>query len=263
VSTPATNPLSFNAYVQQIGVMAVVQTQAVNGVYQGIDAAFTAIIPQMLNYAELRIQRDLDFLSSQSANTYTLAPGDAVFSIPVDDFFTVQTLEIVQMNGTTPVNATPLVPASKEFIQNVYGGGMANAGTPKYFAMYGDNWEDGQDTFNNVYLGPTPNYAYTLRVTGSSRAPSLYKYASAGVADTAYTYISAYYPDMLIMASMIYISAFQRNFSATSDDTEMSMSYEKQYQALRLAAIPDENKRKFQGSSWSSYSTPVAATPTR
>jgi hypothetical protein len=100
-------------------------------------------------------------------------------------------------------------------------------------------------------------------VTGSSRAPSLYQYATAGVADTSYTYISAYYPDMLVMASMIYISAFQRQFSATSDDTQMGQTYEKAYQALRLAAIPDENKRKFQGSGWSSYSTPTAATPTR
>jgi hypothetical protein len=62
---------------------------------------------------------------------------------------------------------------------------------------------------------------------------------------------------MLIMASMIYISAYQRNFSATSDDPAMPMNYEKQYQALRLGAIAEENRKKGMGSGWSSYSTPV------
>lgn len=262
MTTPATNPLSYNAYIQQMGVMAVVQTAQIAGVWSGVDDAFNTIVPQMLNYAELRIQRDLDFLSSQSSNLYTLIAGQNVFSIPVDDFFTIQTLEIAQLSGGNVVNSTPLLPVPKEFIQNCYAG-LFSAGQPQYFAMYGDNWEDGQDTFNNVLFGPTPNFAYPLRVTGTSRAPSLYKYASTGIADTSYTYISAYYPDMLVLASMIYITMFQRNFGPVADTPESGMTYEKQYQAARLIAIPDENKRKFQGSGWSSYSTPTAATPTR
>ena len=262
MTTPATNPLSYNSYVQQIGAMAVVLASESNGVYTFVDANVQEIVPQMLNYAELRIQRDLDFLSSQSSNTYTAAAGNPILSISVNDFFTVQTVEIVQTSGNTVVNSQALTPVSKEFIQNCYGG-LGSAGMPEYFAAYGDNWEDGQDTYYNILFGPPPNYAYTVRVTGTSRSPSLYTYASSGLADTKYTYISTYYPDMLIMASMVYISAYQRNFSATSDSADMGMTYEKQYQALRLGAIPDENKRKFQASGWSPYSTPTAATPTR
>jgi hypothetical protein len=262
MSTPATNPLTYNDYIQHMGVMAVVMTQEVAGVWQGVDEAFNNIVPSMLNYAELRIQRDLDFLSSQSSNTYTLTAGQPVLSIPVDDFFTLQTLEIVQLAGSTVVNSSPLTPVSKEFIQNCYSA-MSGAAQPRFFAMYGDNWEDGQDTNTNVLFGPPPNYAYTLRVTGTSRAPSLYKYAQAGIADTQYTYISAYYPDMLVLASMIYITMFQRNFGAVADTPESGMTYEKQYQIARTTAIPEENRRKFQGSGWSSYSTPIAATPTR
>jgi hypothetical protein len=256
MSAPNTNQLSYNAYVTHIGVMAVVQTQNVGGVVQGVDPAFTEIIPNMLNYAELRIQRDLDILASQATNTYTLTPGTPVFSLPVNDFFTIQTAAIVT-NGDQP-----LLPVSKEFIQNCYSG-QGNAGVPQYFAVTGDNFGDGADSYMNVYLGPPPNYPYTLRVTGMIRTPSLYTYASPGVADTQYTWISSYLPDMLIMASMIYISMFQRNFGVTSSDSESGMTYEKQYQALRLGAISDENMRKFMGSGWSSYSTPTSATPTR
>jgi hypothetical protein len=249
-------------YIQQIGVLTVVTTVETAGVYAGVDAAFNTLIPSMLNYAELRISRDLDMLSSQTSNQYALTAGAPVFSLPVDDFFTVQTLEIVQTSSGNVVNSTPLTPVSKEYIQNVYGG-VANAGTPQVFAMYGDNFGDEQDSFTNILFGPAPNYAYTLQVTGTARSPSLYKNAVAGIADTEYTYISEFYPDMLIMASMIYITMFQRNFGAVSSDPTMGQSYELQYQALRLGAIADENKRKFQASGWSSYSTPTAATPTR
>jgi hypothetical protein len=262
VSTPNTNQLSYNLYIQQMGVLAVVQTVEVGGVWQFVDAAAQTLVPQMLNYCELRIQRDLDMLSLQTSNTYTLTAGQQVFNLPIDDFFTVNTLEILQMSGTSVVNSSTLLPVSKEFIQNCYGG-LANAGKPQYFAMYGDNFGDGDDTYNNIYLGPTPNYAYPLRITGVIRMPSLYTAAVPVLADTVYTFVSSYYPDMMLMASMIYISMFQRNFGVASDDPQMGMTYEKQYQALRLGAIEDEDTRKFEGSGWSSYTTPTAATPTR
>lgn len=255
------NPLSYNAYIQAVGVLAVELTSVSGGVWSFNSAPLQEVVPSMLNYAELRIQRDMDFLSSQSANTYTLTAGQQVFPLPFADFFTVQTVEVVQPGGAGAPSSA-LTPVSKEFIQNVYGG-LSTAGIPKYFAMIGDNFGDNQDTYNKIFFGPAPAYGFTLRVTGTSRTPSLYTYASAGIADTNYTYISAYLPDLLVMASMIFISMYQRNFSAASDDTPMGATYEKQYQALRLGAIPEENRRKFQGSGWSSYSTPVAATPTR
>lgn len=262
MTAPATTPLSYNLYVQQLGIMAVAQTQETSGVYQFVDAPLQGALPQALNYAELRIQRDIDFLNASSSNLYTLTQGNNVFPVPVNDFLILETAEIVQLNGSTVVNSTPLIPVSKEFIQNCYGG-MFSANTPRYFAMYGDTFGDGANTNINVLLGPPPNYAYSLRLTGVIRLPTLAQYATTGPADTSFTYISEFLPDMLIMASMIYISAFQRNFSATSDNQEMPMTYEKQYQALRLGAISEENRKKFLGSGFSAYSSPVSATPTR
>jgi hypothetical protein len=265
MSTPNTNPLSYNSWVQQIASMAVVLANDDNspGVMQFVDAPLQAIVPMILNYAELRIQRDVDLLPSQTTNnTYVLTAGNPVLDIPIDDFLIVQTFTVTQVSDGTQVNEYPLLPVSKEFIQNCYGG-AASSGTPRYFAMVGDNFGDGADTFNKVLLGPSPNFAYTLRVTGTIRTPSLFKYAVAGNADTKFTWISSYLPDLLIMASMVYISAFQRNFSATSDSADMGLSYEKAYQALRLGAIPEENRKKAQASGWTPYSTPTAATPTR
>lgn len=262
MTAPATNPLSYNAYVQNLAVMAVAITSETAGVWSFVDPDLQTILPQALNYAELRIQRDIDFLQARSSNTYTLTQGNNVLQIPVNDFFTIETLEVTQNSGATVVNSSPLVPVSKEFIQNCYAG-AASADTPRYFAMIGDTFGDGADSFLNILLGPVPNYAYPVRAFGVVRLPSLAKYATNGQADTSYTWISQFLPDMLMMASMIYISAFQRNFGSTSDDPAMGQTYEKQYQALRLGAISEENRRKFNESAWSSYSTPVSATPTR
>jgi len=77
------------------------------------------------------------------------------------------------------------------------------------------------------------------------------------------TYISTNLPDMMIMASMIYISAYQRNFGRQSDDPQMAQSYENQYQALLRSAMVEENRKKYEASAWSSYSPAPAATPIR
>lgn len=250
-----TNPLSYNGYVEQVGILAVSSVDTTQDPYVFVDTNLNNAIPQMLNYAELRIQRDLDLLTSVASNSYALTPMNNILSIPIDDFLIVRTLRI-------PGQGRPLTPVSREYIQNVYDDG-STPGMPKFFAMIGDNWGDGADTYNNVLLGPTPAYAWNIRVSGNIRLPSLNFYNTAPASDSTYTYISTYYPDMLLLASMIFVSAYQRNWSTTSDDPQMPMNYEKQYQALRLGAIEEENRKKQQGSAWSGYSTPTAATPTR
>lgn len=257
--TLATNALSYNAAIENIATMAVVLFSNVGGVNTFVDVPLQNITGQIFNYAELRIQRDLALLSTKTSNVYTLTAGVNVFPLPVQDFLTVETLEVSPAVGGP---TTPLLPVSKEFIQNCYGS-LASAGQPQYYAMYGDNFGGNQVTNTNILLGPPPSFGFSLRVTGETRAPSLTKYATNGPADTQYTYISEFYPDMLVIAAMIYISAFQRNWSATADDSPMALSYEKQYQALRLGAIPEEDRRKQMGSSWSAYPTPTSATPTR
>jgi len=252
-----TTPLTYNGYVTQIATMAVVNTQTVSSVVQGVDDAFNAIIPQMLNYAELRIQRDVDLLPSQTSNSYNFTIGSNQLQISVNDFVTVQTLSVVNNNVTYP-----LLPATKEFLQNVYGD-PSSTGMPKYFAMYGGDLSTGGNTYNNILIGPYPDLTYTASVTGTIRLPTLYNNATTALAGTAATFISTYMPDLLIMASMVYISAFQRNFGRQSDDPAMAQSYESQYQTLLKGAQAEEYRKKFQASGWSSMSQPVAATPTR
>lgn len=231
-----------NNYVTQIATLAVVDPT---------DSAYQIILPQMITYAENRIYRDLDLLSTQFPRTYTLSVGNNLLSIPASDFITVQTVSV----NTSGSSYSPLTPVTKEYIRNVYGDPSITA-TPKVFAMYGGDLATYGETSNVIEIGPAPNSAYTIRVTGTSRPPSMSN-------TNPTTWVSLYLPDLFIMASMIYVSAYQRNFGRQNDDPQMAVSYESQYQALLKGSMLENARAKFQAAGWTAYSPAVAASPTR
>jgi hypothetical protein len=228
------------SYINQIATLAVVEPT---------DPAFLVVLPQMISYAENRIYRDLDLLLTQNTSSYTLAASTPSVTIPASDYVTLQTILANDGSG----NVFPLLPTTREFAQNVYGN-TALTGVPKYFFVSGGSGDEVTGYILNV--APTPATGYTLQVTGTFRPASM-------SATNLTTFISLYVPEMLIMASMIYVSGYQRNFGRANDDPQMAITYESQYQALKATAVSEEYRKKFESSAWSSKSTAVTATPTR
>lgn len=262
MSTPNTNELTYNSYIQQVCTLAVYEWTVINNVVTPVDTAVQFLIPSMLNYAEIRIQRDLDVLPSQTSNTsYSTTAGTNTVSLSVNDFQTIQTVACTV--GTARV---PLLPVSKEYIQAVYNDSAATyQGPPSLFAVYGGDAATGGNTSNILLFGPYPDQVYPLTITGTQWLPSLFIASTQGFANTQATYISSNYPDLLIQASLIYLALFQRNFSAMSsaNDPMMAGSYEYQYGVLLKSAIESENRKKFRDAAWSSQSQSPVATPTR
>lgn len=235
--------MDYNTYVQQIATMSVVPVT---------DTNYQIILPQMISYAELRMQRDLDFLSTQISTTaYSFTASNNTLTVPQSQFVTTETMEVIDGSGAS----TPLLPVTKEFLQNVYGSG-STTGLPAYYAEYGGDAATTGYTSQLIIVGPIPSASYQVRLTGTVRSAPL-------SATNTQTYISTNLPDMMIMASMIYISAYQRNFGRQSDDPQMAQSYEGQYQVLKASALVEENRKKYEAAAWSSYSTAPAATPSR
>lgn len=255
-----TTGLTYSQYVTQIATLAVVAET---------DPAFVTILPQMITYAENRMYRDIDFMftsTSLHGTTFVLTAGNRNLSFNIDlsansDAATGTFVVSEQINLLTDANGdasattdpdacvrVPLLPTTKEFLDAVYGSSLtANRGKPMYFVPFNETL---------FFVGPVPDQAYPVEVVGTYRPNSL-------SATNTSTFISLYLPDIFIMASMIYISAYQRNFGRQSDDPAMAQSYESQYKALLQGAIVEEARKKFDASGWSSQSPAPVATPTR
>ncbi len=243
--------LTYSTYKTQIAQMAVVAEDDVN---------FLAILPMMIDYASLRIARDLDLMFtsvSLHGAGYKLTAGNRNLSFaqnfPDGSSFVVSEQINLILDATEETNPdtgtrVPLLPTSKEFLDAVYGSAVtANRAQPKYFAPFNETL---------FFVGPVPAVDYYVEVVGTIRPAPL----SAAVPET---FISQYLPDLLVMASMIYISAYQRNFGRANDDPQMAVTYEGQYQALLKSALMEENRKKFEAAAWSSQSPSPVATPTR
>ena len=258
MSANATTALTYNGYIVALSGLGVYQYTLTSGVNVPNDAVLAALIPQALNYAELRIQRDLDLLPSlTSSSAYVMTTGSNTVALLPSDFVTV--LTVSYLTGTA---STPVLPTSKEFIQAVYND-SSFTGPPAYFAMYGGDQSTGGLTSNILLFGPYPDQSYPLLITGTQRLTTLASYATTANASTSTTFISTYYPDMLLQASMVFISQYQRNFAGTGNSPEMPGSFENQYQALLKQALEEENRKKLRGPAWTANSPAPVATPGR
>lgn len=226
--------LTYSQYVTQIANLAIVPET---------DPNFQILIPQMVTYSENRIYRDLDLLSTvQTYNQAATAANVRTVSIPSGTFVTIQNVNA--LTNTTTRN--PLLPVTKEFLDNVWGA-PSGATLPKYFTVLNDT---------TLVFGPWPDAIYPLEIVGTIRPDSL-------SSTNTTTFISLYLPDLFIMASMVFISAYQRNFGRQSDDPQMAMSYEAQYQTLLKGAMVEEFRKKFESAGWTSMSPSPIAAPTR
>lgn len=255
-----TTGLTYSEYVNQIATLAVVEST---------NAEFQIILPQMITYAENRMYRDLDFLftsTSLHGTSFVLTPGNRNLSFNINLSANNDSAEgtfVVseQINLLTDANGnaasttnpdswvrTPLLPTTKEFLDAVYGSSLtANRGKPQYFVPFNETL---------FYVGPVPDQAYPVEVVGTYRPNSL-------SATNTTTFISLYLPDVFIMASMIYVSGYQRNFGRANDDPQMAVSYESQYKALLTGAAVEEARKKFEASGWSSQAPSPVASPSR
>lgn len=243
-----TTGLSYNgtvsgtaSYIQQIAELAVVDQT---------DANYLAIMPMMITYAENRMYRDIDFLFTSTAITgYSVSAGSRQITIPDGVVVVSEQINLITPSGQSNPDSgtrTPLLPTTKEYLDAVYGSSTAT-GIPQYFAPFNDNL---------FLVGPFANQNYFVEIVGTYRPASL-------SASNLTTFISLYLPDVFIMASMIYISAYQRNFGRQSDDPAMAQSYETQYQTLLKGAVVEEARKKFEASGWSSQSPSLVSSPSR
>lgn len=232
---------NYATYVNQIALLAVVDPT---------DPNFVSNVPSMIEYAELRILRDLDLLVvSGNIEGYFLTVGSRQITIPMGTMVVSE-----QINVITPYPVSdpelgarnPMTPTTKEYLDMVYGDSSVT-GLPEYYVPFNDNL---------FLVGPFPDANYYVEIVGTVRPAPL------SVSNPT-TFISQYLPDLFTMASMVYVSGYQRNFGRQSDDPQMAQSYEQQYKTLLEGAVKEEVRKKYESVGWSSMDPSPLATPTR
>lgn len=227
---------NYQQYVDTLNNMAIQATNVT-------DPNFTQIIPRVIEYAELRIYRELDFLTTRSTATATLVSSNRNVSVPGSLIIVESANVITPSTQTVPDNGTrnPIERVSLDVLNALYGG--TATGQPKCYALV-DNV--------SVVLGPKPDATYTTEFIGIVRPAPL---APPG---TSTTFLTTNLPDLFLAASMIFISGYQQNFG-TAENPGMAQSWDAQYQALKQGIDSEELRKKAASVSWTPFiPTPIA-----
>lgn len=231
--------MDYNGFVAQL---------ALECVFSPTDPNFVANLPTTIDYAEQRIYRELDLLTTVVRDTsVTLAAGSRNFTIP-NTFVVVNGINVISPAATLPDAGTrnPLTPTTRDYIDAVWSS-AAYVALPTDFAPI-TNWA--------FVCGPAPDVAYKLEVIGTVRPAPL-----SAVNTTSF--LSLYLPDVFFAAAMVAMSGYMRNWGAQSSDPAMSLSWENQYKTLVTSAGVEEARKRFSSSAWSSQSPTPVATPPR
>ena len=221
--------LTYNQYVQALGSAAAIAPN---------DGAFVNYLPNIIDYAEQRIYREGQFLSTIVRDTGgSCTANNRNFTLPSTNgrFVVVEAINVVTPAGSTVNNGTrnPIQPTTLEVIDYLWPSNAASSATtiPSLFAMVTDQ---------TVVFGSPPGADFQVEVIGTIRPTPL-------SSTNPTTYLSLYLPDLFLAASMIAVNAWQKNFGTMADDPKASQSWESQYQALFQSANMEEQRKKFTG----------------
>jgi len=204
-------------------------------------ALLAAIMPRMIEYAELRIYRELSLVDTTATAVATCTVGSRSLVVPETTLIVLEQITII-----TPAGAMPDAPGSqrknvrqvsKDFVDLI----GHSQGVPRYFNLL---------QTNNAILAPTPDQAYNAEMTGEGRPLPLGPATDSTTQTT--TVLTTYFPDLFLTASMIFGAAYQHNFGAQADDPKMALSWETTYQLQIKSAAVEEARKEARMANFSS-----------
>jgi hypothetical protein len=217
--------------------------------YDEADTNFVQILPSVINYAENRIYREADFISTVIRDTGALTANSRNFTLPnnIGQFNVVRQLNLITPANTLPADGTrnPMTAVSTEVMDMLWPNDTAptTPSIPTMFAMLTQNNVESQTT--DVLVGPAPDDTYNVEVIGTVNPTPL-------SADNPTTYLTLFLWDLFLAASMVFMTGFQRNFGSQADDPKMAQSWENTYQTLFRSADLVDSRQRFAAASWTS-----------
>lgn len=195
------------------------------------DSDVNAILPRIFDLAEQQIYTDMDFLQTRASDhTKTCTANSRSAALPDNIMVTEGVAVISPVTATDPKDGVrnDLERASLDFIDLCYPTEATGTTIPKWYAL-----KDAK----TIVMGPTPNAAYTLEVTGT------YRPARISATNTT-TYLSETYPHLLMQACAVAFCGHQRAYGAQASDPQQAVSWANLYQSSLASAIAEEKRRK-------------------
>lgn len=228
---------------------------------QGI-ANLQAVLPNIIDLAEQRIYRDLDFLTTETTATGTLSANNRNVAIP-STVIVLNDINIITPLGKMPDDSgatrNPVLRSAVSFINYVWAQSTVGSGAPsipEYYCPLNAITTNPTGNTTNLIMAPAPDAAYTIEFVGTVRPTPL-------SVTNATTFLSTYLPDLFFAASMIYGAGYQQNFSGDSTAPGMAEYWERQYTTLKGSAEVEEVRKKSQSQAWTPYQPSPIATPPR
>jgi len=210
--------------------------------YTEVDSTvFTgALLTRFIENAEFRINNDLPMDSDRFVDEGTMAADVDNIRVPAGTLF-VRGVEVFNASNSTE-KGTWLERRDQTFLSEYIGrltgpqgsttSGADVTGKPKYYAMFGGATGVSDTTSGSIYLAPTPDVNYIFRIY-FNKVPSGLETQTSG------TYISRYFPQGLLYASLVEAYGFLKG------PADMLTLYEQKYtQELQKFAAMQIGRRR-------------------
>jgi hypothetical protein len=202
------------------------------------EANFVIALPAIIEAGELRCYRELSPVATRATAASTLAQGAYTFALPAD-FVLGNDVYLTPTSGTARIS---LLQRDPTFLAALAPDPAAyTVGTPpKYWA---------EDPAGSIVVAPAADTAYATQTVYCQRPAPL-------SATNATTWLSLHEPDLMFNACMVAGSGYTKNFGQGSDNPQMALSWEQQYQTALAGARREESRRKGEGTFDSSFTPP-------
>jgi len=210
--------------------------------YTEVDSTvFTgALLTRFIENAEFRINNDLPMDSDRFVDEGTMAADVDNIRVPAGALF-VRGVEVFNASNSTE-KGTWLQKRDQTFLSEYVGrltgpegstaSGADVTGKPKYYSMFGGATGTTDTTSGSIYLAPTPDVNYIFRLYFNKMPTGL-------ETNTSGTYISRYFPQGLLYASLVEAYGFLKG------PQDMLTLYEQKYkQELQTFASMQIGRRR-------------------
>lgn len=245
--------IAYSDLTTALGDLMVVQITSAGSATPSNDTNFNNILPRIIDDAEQRIYRELDFLYSRTVDSSTsLTQNLRTATMPTANIFVVvQKINVITPAATSPSAGTriPLERVSEDVLDIIWPkeqGGTANT-VPQYYS---------QLNTTTIVVAPTPDAAYELEYIGITRP------APMSSTNTT-TYLGTTYPDLFLAACMVFGMTYQKDADlpqGTPPGQDVS-KWEAIYKERKDSVLEEIQRQKGQSTNWSPYSATPLSNP--